>query len=390
MTVDGVRVGDVLSLQRRSVDIDPLTEYSLIGVYSFGKGIFHREPQRGSELGDYRFFSVAPGDLVLSNIQAWEGAIAYARARDAGMIGTHRFLTYVSRDDRIDTAWAKWFFLSESGMELIRKAAPGTTIRNRTLAIDRFEALQIPLPPIDEQRRIAAHLDKIDTTSDSIARLVQKASELSSAIVVSSAFRPDLTNAAKQSSGWTTHRLDELLELDIDEVAVEHKEYYEIAGVYSFGRGMFRRTAIDGTDTSYKSIHRLSAGQIVMSRLKAWEGAIALVPPELDGTHLSPEFPTFRLRGEVVEPDFIASVLTSEPFWSRLRSASKGIGARRERVSATRLLESEVAIPPLDIQRSIMRRAATLAIADNQRADSSRRGAALLPAALNAAFGRPS
>lgn len=165
MTVERERVGNVLSLQRRSVDIDPLTEYSLIGVYSFGKGIFHREPRRGSELGNYRFFSVAPGDLVLSNIQAWEGAIAYADEHDAGTIGTHRFLTYVPKDERIDTAWAKWFFLSEPGMELIRRAAPGTTIRNRTLAIDRFEALEIPLPPIDEQRQQASKLNAVSRSA---------------------------------------------------------------------------------------------------------------------------------------------------------------------------------------------------------------------------------
>ena len=35
-------------------------------------------PKPGSELGDYRFFEIEPGDLVLSNIQAWEGAIALA------------------------------------------------------------------------------------------------------------------------------------------------------------------------------------------------------------------------------------------------------------------------------------------------------------------------
>ncbi|MGH3595615.1 MAG: hypothetical protein ACRDUT_06535, partial [Mycobacterium sp.] len=159
--------------------------------------------------------------------------------------------------------------------------------------------------------------------------------------------------------------------------------------VYSFGRGMFRRSTIDGGDTSYKSMYQLSAGQIVMSRLKAWEGAIALVPPELDGTCLSPEFPTFRVRGDVVEPAFIAAVLTSETFWSRLRNASKGIGARRERVSAARLLECEVDVPPLDIQRSIVRRGSALATANTRRAESSRLASALVPAALNAAF-RPS
>jgi type I restriction enzyme S subunit len=157
-----VRVGDVLQLQRRAVSIDPATEYRLIGVYSFGKGIFHREPKIGAELGNYKFFAVEPGDLVVSNIQAWEGAIGFATEADGGTVGTHRFLAYTAIDpDEIDANWARYFFLSEAGFPLIQKAAPGSVTRNRTLAVERFEALEIPLPDIDEQRRIAAQLDRV-------------------------------------------------------------------------------------------------------------------------------------------------------------------------------------------------------------------------------------
>jgi type I restriction enzyme, S subunit len=162
--VERVRVGEVLALRRREVAIDPEAEYRLVGIFSFGKGIFHRDPKPGAELGDYRFFAIRPGDLVLSNIQAWEGAIAYATERDAGTIGTHRFLSYVPKDDRIDAAWARWFFLSEPGMELIRRAAPGTTVRNRTLAIERFESLEIPLPSEHSQREATQWLDRIHRT----------------------------------------------------------------------------------------------------------------------------------------------------------------------------------------------------------------------------------
>lgn len=158
-----VRVGEVLRLERRSVEIEPNHEYRLIGVYSFGKGIFHRDPKPGTELGNYRFFGIQPGDLILSNIQAWEGAIAYAGEPDVGTIGTHRFLAYVPIDGRIDANWARYFFLSDAGFPLIQRASPGSVTRNRTLAIDRFEALEIPLPPIDEQRRTAALLDSTRT-----------------------------------------------------------------------------------------------------------------------------------------------------------------------------------------------------------------------------------
>lgn len=385
MTVERVRVGDVLSLQRREAHIDPLVDYRLIGVYSFGKGIFRREPKPGSELGDYRFFAVEPGDLVLSNIQAWEGAIAFASQQDAEMIGTHRFLSYTAATDRIDTNWARWFFLSEPGMRLIRQAAPGTTARNRTLAIDRFEALEIPLPPIDDQRRVAEGLDRLEAAAAGLKHLSSRASALSSALAVSVATRPDLNGDAKVRIGWRRTALGTVVSLNNHEVVVRDDTSYDVAGVYSFGRGMLRRASLDGSQTSYKLLHRLRADQLVMSRLKAWEGALALVPRELEGCFLSPEFPTFDIDPEKADVQFLGVVLTSEQFWSRLKGASRGVGARRERVNASRLLEQEVMLPPLERQRSAMKvlqRASTAP----RRERSRERINALVPAALNQVF----
>ena len=70
MSAARVRVGDVLRLERREVADRPAEEYDESASYSFGKGIFHREPNPASELGDKRFFRIEPGDLVLSNIPA--------------------------------------------------------------------------------------------------------------------------------------------------------------------------------------------------------------------------------------------------------------------------------------------------------------------------------
>lgn len=162
-----VRVGDLLQIQRRSVGVDPGYEYYEIGVRSFGKGIFHKDPVLGASLGQKRVFYIEPGDLVISNVFAWEGAIAYATESELGRIGSHRFMTFTAIDPGIiDTEWASWYFRSEPGLELIRQASPGSAGRNRTLAIERFEALEIPLPPPDEQRRIALRLERIRGIAD--------------------------------------------------------------------------------------------------------------------------------------------------------------------------------------------------------------------------------
>ncbi len=161
MSVQRVRVGDVLRLDRIPVEPDPSREYVTVGIRSFGKGVFHYEPRPGDQLGSMRFFRLRPNRLVVSNIKGWEGAIAVTSDSDADCLASNRFLTYVPTEpERIDVGWARWYFLSEHGVGLIQRASPGSADRNRTLAIERFENLVIPLPPIEEQRRVAAHLDR--------------------------------------------------------------------------------------------------------------------------------------------------------------------------------------------------------------------------------------
>ena len=167
--VERVRVGDVLALERRAVAVDPAREYREIGIRSFGKGIFYKAPTNGVAIGGKRVFYVKPGDLVLSNVFAWEGAVAIASEESAGCIGSHRFMTFVAINDRVDVSWARWFFLSEPGLALIGKASPGSAGRNKTLAVKRFEELVIPLPPIDEQRRVASRLERLSTQIEALS-----------------------------------------------------------------------------------------------------------------------------------------------------------------------------------------------------------------------------
>jgi type I restriction enzyme, S subunit len=384
--VKRVRVGDVLTLKRRLVSINPMDEYRLIGVYSFGKGIFHREPKVGSELDNYKFFTVEPGDLVLSNIQAWEGAIAYANQADTGTVGTHRFLTYAPTTGRIDTNWTRWFFLSEPGMELIRKAAPGTTTRNRTLAIDRFEALEIPLPPIDEQQRVADRLDRLQASAAELAQRSDHASDLAEALAVSATVRPDLDDEAKVLAGWRRVALREVLRPSTNQVHVEPANHYPIAGIYSFGRGLIDRGKISGTDTAYSELTILSVGNIVVSKLNGWEGAVAVVSPHFNGFYVSPEYPVFKADEECLLPTFFHGVARSPWFWKALNSTAKGSMVRRRRITGAGFLGTPIWLPPLNEQ---IRAAAELHAID--RASRARQNArvrvgALLPAALNEAF----
>lgn len=148
-------------------------------------------------------------------------------------------------------------------------------------------------------------------------------------------------------------RLGDVLELDVDTEDVEPAKTYEIAGVYGFGRGLFKRGAISGSETSYKRLTVLHADRFVLSRLKAFEGATAVVPKAFERSYVSSEFPTFRLDETSVLPDYLGFITRWPEFWDRLKAQSRGVGARRERVHPRQLYATTIPLPDLDEQRRV-------------------------------------
>lgn len=166
MSVRKARIGDILERRRDPVEVVPGERYRRIGIYSWGRGMIQHPAADGSEMGSLRYYTFPAGALVLSNIQAWEAAVAVSSSDEAeGFVASNRFLPYVPRDqDLVDVTYLAHYFVSEDGLDQLRRASPGTQVRNRTLGTGLFEAIEVPLPPIEEQRRIATHLNLMGRT----------------------------------------------------------------------------------------------------------------------------------------------------------------------------------------------------------------------------------
>lgn len=155
-------------------------------------------------------------------------------------------------------------------------------------------------------------------------------------------------------NGWSEVAMGEVLDVEIDAVSVDPAERYPFAGVYGFGRGLFVRDSLKGSDTTYSHFHRLHEGQLVMSQPKGWEGAITVVPKEFEGRFLSSVFPTFRPREARLSPAFLRLVTKCKWLWDALFEKSNGIGARRNSIYPAQLLEVTIPLPPLSEQQRIV------------------------------------
>lgn len=146
---------EIAPIIRRKVEIEKDAEYPELGIRSFGKGTFHKPAIRGAELGSKRIYQIEPGDLMFSNVFAWEGAIAVARPEDKNRFGSHRFITCLPDTSKALPEYLQTWFLSSEGMAEIRAASPGAAGRNKTLNLKKLKAIQVPIPDIIKQRRFA-------------------------------------------------------------------------------------------------------------------------------------------------------------------------------------------------------------------------------------------
>lgn len=145
-------MAEVAPLVRREQSIDLNGSYPELGIRSFGKGTFHKPPLSGSDVGTKRLYCIEPGDLLFSNVFAWEGAIAIAQPEDAGRFGSHRFITCQANPELTTAAFLRYYFLTDAGMLKIGEASPGGAGRNRTLGLEKLMAIEVPMPSLAVQQ----------------------------------------------------------------------------------------------------------------------------------------------------------------------------------------------------------------------------------------------
>lgn len=156
------RLGEIVEPVVRSVGVDPLKEYPLLGVRLDGLGAFHRETVLGSEISATTLYQVKFDDFIYSRLFAWRGAFGIIPVEFDGYYVSNEFPIYRVVQDMIDIKFLLYRFRITSVLRAVENDSSGSTPLTRNRYKERyFEALQIPLPPLDEQRRIVAHIDAL-------------------------------------------------------------------------------------------------------------------------------------------------------------------------------------------------------------------------------------
>lgn len=388
-----VRLGEVLRREARPVDVVADQTYREIGIRSHGKGLFHKQPVTGLELGNKRVFWLEPGDFVLNIVFAWEGAVGLLGPDQAGMIGSHRFPTFRADEARLDLRFLVAYFKTPPGLDLLGCVSPGGAGRNRTLSQTRFLDQSIPLPPLAEQRRVMARIEELAAQIHEARTLRHQAAEEADALTSSAQSTLSHPKTAKQTS---------VLEL-VGENGLRNGRSVKSTGIESNVRCLtlsaMRGGQIDIRDSkpvpmpeSEAEQFQVRTGDVYVIRgngSKELCGLAGVITEELPGVIFPDLFIQVALPKDRILPEFFVAAWNSSATRTVIEEKAKTTSGIWK-INQGHILSTHIPVPPLAEQRRIVAELdAMQAEVDALKREQAATAAeldALLPAILDRAF----
>lgn len=384
-----VPLRSVLRKVEAPVVIEPEKTYKQVTVRLFHKGVVLRGQQPGAEIRTPRQWRVRAGQILLSRIDARNGAIGIVPADLDGAIVTNDFWALDVDAKIADARFLDAFFGTEEFVEACNRASEGTTNRIR-LQLERFLDIAVPLPSLPEQRRIAARIEELSIKIKGARGLRHTSASQRESLERS--LIDEVYKSAVEAYGNTPLDQTCLSITDGDHLTPSFTEGgipFIFVGNVSTGYLHFRgcRFVAQEYFRSLDATRRPSKGDLLYSAV----GATLGIPAVVDSGR---EF-CFQRHVAILKPD--RSRVSSKFLWYMLRSRSmytlawgSVTGSAQPTIPPRGIRAMPVPVPPLDEQcRLVAYLAGLQSRVDALKGLQSETGAeldALLPSILDRAF----
>ncbi len=136
-------------------------------------------------------------------------------------------------------------------------------------------------------------------------------------------------------------------------ILIEDDIVYQRVTVKINNNGVVPRDTEIGKNIGTKQQYIVKAGQFLMSKIDARNGAFGLVPENLDGAIVTNDFPVFDVDSSVINPEFLVLITTTKEFINFAQSCSSGT-TNRQRIDIDMFLNVNIPLPSLTEQNRIV------------------------------------
>ncbi len=382
-------LGEVLTQRTEFIRIDETTSYKRCRVQLHAAGIVLRDTVSGTEIKTKQQQVCKTGDFLVAEIDAKVGGFGILPDElDGAIVSSHYFLFEID-ERQLDRKFLGFFIRTPEFFDQVKAQGSTNYAAIRPQDVLRYE---IPLPPLEEQRRIVARIEALAAKIEEAKRLRSEALGESKALEASYAKRVFEQGFSK---GWKQIHLGDVL-VDCT-YGTSDKANDDSFGTPVLRMGNIQDGLIDSRHLKYLIIHPkdrdkwiLQKGDILVNRTNSAElvGKSAVFDSEQEFTFAS-YLIRIRLNTTLATPHYVAGYINSPAGREYMFHERKQMTGQAN-VNSQKLRALPITLPPIDQQMKIVDALANLRPKREQLlglyGETSKELDAILPSVLDKAF----
>ena len=232
------------------------------------------------------------------------------------------FIGQVTPTSKILSEYLFYSLISEKYKDYISKLTDGVNINN--LKIKDLQAFPIPIPPLDEQKRIVAKLDElfalIENGKLKVENLLADAKEL---------FQSQLNEIFSQKGdGWVEKKLGEVCEKTINIKWQEHEDeelnYIDLSAVSRTFLSVTDFNIVNAENAPSRAKKIVKTDDIIFATTRPTLKRVAKILDEHNNQLCSTGFVVLRRNTELIKSDIIFYFLQTDLYMDRMESIQRG------------------------------------------------------------------
>jgi type I restriction enzyme S subunit len=299
-----------------------------------------------------KFNFLKDGDLIITDAsEDYEGVGVCIEVKNVGakkiVSGLHTFLARDNSNKTIQGYRTYIFNNPKVGVEL-KKIATGISVYSISKA--NLQKLQIPIPPLPEQQKIADILSTWDSAIDNCKSIIDNIKDRNNGLA------QQLLSGKMRVKGfdkkWKVRIMSECLNFTPRPILKPTKNYLAL-GLRSHGKGIFHKNDFDPASIAMETMYEVKENDLIINITFAWEHAVAIVSKKDEGGLVSHRFPTYTFNSQNAIPEYFRHFILQKKFKFLLELISPGGAGRNRVMSKTDFLKLEVKIPDVEEQEAI-------------------------------------
>jgi type I restriction enzyme S subunit len=298
---------------------------------------------------DVENFKLKQGDILFSHINSVEHLAKTAIYNNYPETLVHGMNLLVIRANQkiILPKYLFFLFRSPSVRDYYRKICK-RAVNQASIPIASVKTLTVPIPPLSSQQKIVAILEK----AEAIKQKRQKIEELTNR-VLQSIFVDMFGDPETNPNGWKIDFIRDHVNKTETRDPKRKPEtrflYVDIAGVDNKSKTIVNSTEMLGSEAPSRARKVIHTGDIIVSTVRPNLNAVSRIPDSLDQQICSTGFCVLNCN-KTLNSRYLFEITKTKYFVSNL--VSKATGASYPAVSDNIILNVEIPVPPIELQKS--------------------------------------